>query len=389
LAELRTAIAVLERSKESQDAALKGHQASLEQLEGQIAAKDSRVAELTKEADDLESAIATLTGQVEELSGQLGGLSADIGPAEEELAALEIEQRRLEGEEAEGRKALQDYEAAYNKSLLERQRREDELRNLQDRIEADLEMVAVSTDWPRQLPLDIDARLKSLPMVMEIPQGLEAKTKELRRRLRGMGPVNLEAPVEYQEVLERHSFLMSQVEDLEKATESLRKVVAELDRLMEDKFLETFNKVAMEFEIYFTRLFNGGRGQLVLTEPQNPLQSGVEILAQPPGQRRGSIAMLSGGQRALTGVALTFAILKACDTPFCLLDEVDARLDEVNVGRFREALKELAEGTQVIIITHNRITLESADTIYGITMAGDSTSRVLSLRLEEVEAKVS
>jgi chromosome segregation protein len=237
--------------------------------------------------------------------------------------------------------------------------------------------------------LDIGARLKSLPTVAEVPQGLGAKTKGLKRRLRAMGPVNLEAPAEYQQVLERHSFLMGQVEDLEAATKSLRKVVAELDRLMEDKFLETFNAVAAEFEAYFPRLFNGGKGKLVLTNPENPLQSGVEIVAQPPGRRRGSIDLLSGGERSLTSVALTFAILKACDTPFCLLDEVDARLDEVNIGRFSQALKELAERTQIIIITHNRITLESADAIYGITLAGDSTSRVLSLRPDEVQAKAS
>jgi chromosome segregation protein len=115
----------------------------------------------------------------------------------------------------------------------------------------------------------------------------------------------------------------------------------------------------------------------------------VEILAQPPGRRRASVTALSGGERALTGVALTFAILSVCGTPFCLLDEVDARLDEVNIDRFRQAVKELAERTQVILITHNRGTVEISDAIYGITMGRDSSSRVLSLRLEEVEAKAS
>jgi chromosome segregation protein len=205
--------------------------------------------------------------------------------------------------------------------------------------------------------------------------------------LRRIGPVSLEAPAEYQELVERHSYLVNQVEDLEKASESLRKVVAELDRLTQERFLDTFSKVAMEFEVYFAYLFNGGKGQLLLTDPENPLQSGVEILAQPPGRRRGSIALLSGGERSLTSVALTFAILKACGTPFCLLDEADARLDEINIGRFGQALTELAKSTQVIIITHNRITLENADAIYGITLARDSTSRVLSLRLDDMDAQ--
>jgi chromosome segregation protein len=386
---LRTGIAVLERSRESQQTALEGHRAGLEQLEEQLAAKESRTAELAGEAEELELDVAALTSQVEELSDQAGNLSALIGPAEQELSDLEQEQRRLEKNEEKTRRRLQAYESAYSQSVLKRQRREDELRNLRERIEADLEAVAMSSDWPTQLPLDMDARLRSLPVVSKIPRGLESRIKELRKRVRQLGPVDPETVTEYQEVLERHSFLVAQVEDLEKAGESLRKVIAELDRLMEDKFLATFNKVAKEFKTYFTRLFNGGSGEILLTEPENPLASAVEIVAQPPGRRRTGVAVLSGGERALTGVALTFAILKSCETPFCLMDEVDSRLDEVNIGRFREALQELAENTQVIVITHNRGTLEIADSIYGITMGGDSASRVLSLRLEEVEERAS
>jgi chromosome segregation protein len=158
---------------------------------------------------------------------------------------------------------------------------------------------------------------------------------------------------------------------------------------MKDRFVETFHEVAAEFSSFFTRLFNGGTASLVLTEPDSPLQSGVEILAQPPGRRRRSVAMLSGGEKALTGVALTFAILKACETPFCFLDEVDARLDEVNVTRFGDSLRELSGKTQLVVITHNRATLEKADSIYGITMGRDGASRVLSLRLEEAEKEVA
>jgi chromosome segregation protein len=389
LAELKTALAVLERTRESQQTALEGNKAALEQAEGQLAAKESRTAELAAEAEDLEQDGTALTSQIQDLSGRVDSLSGLIGPAEQELTDLERKQGDLEKEEAKGRRRLQDYESAYGEAVLKRQRREDEMRNLQERIEADMEAVAMSTEWPAQLPLDIDARLKSLPVVTKVPRGLESKIKGLRKRLRQLGSVDPEAVTEYQEVLERHSFLVGQVEDLEKAGTSLRKVITELDRLMEEKLLETFNGVAERFEAYFTRLFNGGKGTLLLTDPEDPLASGVEILAQPPGRRRGSVAVLSGGERALTGVALTFAILRTCRTPFCLLDEVDSRLDEVNVGRFRQALEELAANTQLIVITHNRGTLEIADSIYGVTMGGDSASRVLSLRLEQVEEKAS
>jgi chromosome segregation protein len=351
--------------------------------------KERRVAELGAEAEQLEGSIESLTEQAEALTAQVDELSSKIAETEQLSANQEQEQQRLERTESVGRRKLQEYEAAHNKAVLDGQRCEDELRNLQERIESDLETISMSTDWPSQLPLDIDARLKSLPAMTEVPRGLEAEIKRLRNRVRRVGPVDLEAVGEYQEVADRHAFLIGQVEDLEKAAQSLRKVIAELDRLMEDKFVETFGKIAEEFGSFFTRLFNGGQANLSLTDPDNPLQSGVEILAQPPGRRRRSIAMLSGGERALTGVALTFSILRVCSTPFCLLDEVDARLDEVNVGRFGESLQELSENTQIVVITHNRGTVETADSIYGVTMGGDGASRVLSLRLEQIDEKAS
>jgi chromosome segregation protein len=389
LSEVSTALAVLERSRQSQEDTLRSHRGSLEQLEGQIAAKESRVAELTAEAEGVAERVAVLGADIEELSGRLETLSATVEPAEDELASLEAKQLRLQRDEVRQRRALERYEAAYNTSLIQRQRAQDELGNLRERIEADLEATTLSASVSGETAGDVDARLKSLPEVTEVPEGLEREIKELRARLRRIGPVNVEAPSEYEEVLDRHTFLISQVEDLEDASQSLRKVVAELDRTMRERFVATFEQVGREFESYFTRLFNGGKGHLVLTDPENPLQSGVEILTQPPGRRQGTVSVLSGGERSLTGVALTFAILKACGTPFCFLDEVDSQLDEVNIGRFREALRELGEKTQIIVITHNRGTVECADAIYGITMATDSTSRVLSLRLDQVEAQAS
>jgi len=389
LAGLRTAIAVLQRSKESQETALAGHRAGLEQIEAQLKEKELRVAQLGTEADELETSVTSLAAQVEELVIQTDGLSSHIAEAEEELAALEKQQGDLEEATGTGRRKLQEYEAAYNKAILQRQRCEDELRNLQERIEADLETVAMSTELPKQLTLDIDARLRSLPAVTEVPKGLEAEIKHLRNRLRQLGPVDLEAMEEYEQVSERHTFLIGQVQDLEDGARSLRKVVTELDRVMKDKFVESFKAISVEFESFFTRLFNGGHASILLTDPDDPLQSGVEIVAQPPGRRARSIAMLSGGERALTGVALTFAILSACATPFCFLDEVDARLDEVNVGRVGDSLRELSDRTQLVVITHNRATLEKAHSIYGVTMSPDGASRVLSLRIEEAEESAS
>jgi len=159
-------------------------------------------------------------------------------------------------------------------------------------------------------------------------------------------------------------------------------VIAELDQLMEQSFSETFHAIAEEFKSTFTTLFGGGSARLVMTEPENVTQTGVDIIARPPSKKQQGLALLSGGERSLTAAALLFAILKVKPPPFCILDETDAALDEANVGRFREMIDQLSEQTQFVLITHNRGTIEAADTIYGVTMERDSSSRVYSLKLE-------
>jgi len=160
-------------------------------------------------------------------------------------------------------------------------------------------------------------------------------------------------------------------------------VLAELDELMETAFRETFDAVAARFSETFPALFNGGTARLELTDPGDLMNTGVDIVARPPGKRAQRLALLSGGERALTAAALLFALLHVHPTPFCVLDEVDAMLDEANVGRFRALLEELAQRSQFVVITHNRVTIEAADTIYGVSMGADGVSQVVSLKLEQ------
>jgi chromosome segregation protein len=159
-------------------------------------------------------------------------------------------------------------------------------------------------------------------------------------------------------------------------------VIGELDRTMREQFEITFGQVNQAFTHYFTTLFGGGTARLELTNPEDVASSGVELMAQPPGKRMQPLAALSGGERALTSAALLFALLKVRPVPFCVLDEVDAALDESNVTRFRTSLEELEAKTQFVIITHNRGTIEAADTLFGVSMAGDGTSQLLSLKVE-------
>ena len=172
------------------------------------------------------------------------------------------------------------------------------------------------------------------------------------------------------------------MEDLHAAQAQLREVIAEMDVLMERDFRKTFDAVANEFRETFARLFGGGAAKLVLTDPDHLTTTGVDIQCRLPGRRPQSLAMLSGGERSLTACALVFALLRVSPTPFCVLDEVDAMLDEANVGRYREMLLDLSSQTQFIIVTHNRNTVQAADTVYGVTMGADSASQVIGLKLD-------
>ena len=233
-----------------------------------------------------------------------------------------------------------------------------------------------------QPPLPLDDMVTHLPLVVELPEGLDADVRNLRAQLGRLGPVNLDALAEYNEVEARYNFLTTQAADLEHAVASLEEIIAELDQVMEREFLATFKAIAGKFKDEFSNLFGGGAAKLVLTDPESPNTTGIEIIARPPGKREQGLALLSGGERTLTAAALIFSILKTRPTPFCVLDEVDAALDEANVGRFRDALKALSAQTQFILITHNRGTIEVADTIYGVSMGADHTSTTLSLRLD-------
>jgi len=233
-------------------------------------------------------------------------------------------------------------------------------------------------------PLPIEGVVSKLPMLKRLPEGISDQISQKKSLLRRLGPVNPNAQQEYRDISERYSFLTGQLFDLQKAENDLRKIVDELDELMRTEFLNTFKKVAVEFENIFTQLFNGGTAKLVVEDEENILDSGIEIEATLPGRRKQELALLSGGERSLTAVALIFALLKISPTPFCILDEIDAMLDESNVMRVGELLKELSDTTQFIIITHNRNTVQLADVIYGVTMGKDSVSQVISLKLDEL-----
>jgi chromosome segregation protein len=224
---------------------------------------------------------------------------------------------------------------------------------------------------------------------VDIPE-LRDRIHELRASIRSLGPVNLEALEDLSEEAERHDFLAAQVDDLEAAEAELRDAIRELRKLIRERFVEIFEVVNERFGEYFKRFFGGGQAELRLlqNEDEPEAESGVEIYAQPPGKRVASLNVLSGGERSMTSVALLFALLAVNPAPIVVLDEVDAALDEANVGRFVDTLKELRERTQFVVISHNQTTIEAGDAIYGVSMGDDSTSQVLSLMVPQAPVAV-
>ena len=218
------------------------------------------------------------------------------------------------------------------------------------------------------------------------PAPSPARLGQLRRRFHELGAVNPYAVEEYAALKTRLETLETQADDLRTAIVRTRDLIAELDTMIADRFRTTFQALEAAFATRFEQLFGGGFARLSLTDPSDLGATGIEIVARPPGKKAQALAMLSGGERALTAVALLFAMLEVRPVPFCVLDEVDAALDEANIGRFADALRSLADQTQFIVITHNRGTIEAADALYGVTVGDDSVSRVISLRLEEAQA---
>ena len=385
LGKARTEVAVAEESLRSQQAALQRETALLDRLRAQMSARRQRAEELEAEHAAVVARVRELRAESSRMGAQWRDVRTHIQPAEEELAHLGEEQTALEAQERRGRDRVRETEARHGRAQLEVARCRDELRLLARRIEEDLGLVELelAESVTAQTPLPLRPLVSQLPIVEELPEGLEDEIRHLKARLRRLGSVNPNAPDEYAEAQERHSFLTEQSADLETASARLRQVVAELDELMETAFRETFDAVAVRFSETFPALFNGGTARLELTDPGDLMNTGVDIVARPPGKRAQRLALLSGGERALTAAALLFALLHVHPTPFCVLDEVDAMLDEANVGRFRALLEELAQRSQFVVITHNRVTIEAADTIYGVSMGAGGVSQVVSLKLEQ------
>jgi chromosome segregation protein len=344
-----------------------------------------RLQELEDMLESLQEDQQSNRDQEKVLNQAIEEIRQKIDPSETLLQQIESQNTEYQDKFTNVQQSVSMAERHFTQAQLELTRQKDALESLRRKIEDDFGIVnfEYQPEVSGPTPLPYDEIVEQLPVVTELSLDIEESINRLRGMLRRLGAVNPEAMTEYNTVNERFEFLTQQVEDLQKADTDLRQVVAELDELMIKEFKKTFDAVAVEFKQIFTKLFGGGSAQLVLLD-ENDTESGVDIEARLPGRREQGLSLLSGGERSLTAVALVFSLLKISPPPFCVLDEVDAALDEANVGRFCDLLKELSEKTQFIVITHNRNTVQTADVIYGITMGRDSASQVISLKLEDV-----
>ena len=345
--------------------------------ERRIAADEERLRALAAQERDAKT-------KLDSAQGDLGRAAADAREAERsaELArqrALAAEGSRRESEQrlAKARERLAELRGERGKLAVEEERASGALRLLEEQVRAELGLPDDEPlPDPESIAIEDDGDEKEKGSTL-------AALQRLRRRLIALEPVNPLAATELADIGQRYEFLSTQRADLEKAMTDLRSLADDLASTIAEQFATTLMAVDREFGVFFQRLFNGGQASLRTSDdPEDP---GIEIYARPPGKRIGSLAQLSGGERALTATALLLAILRVKPAPFCVLDEVDAALDERNVGRFTQALRELTDRTQFVVITHNRGTIEAADMLYGVSMDDGGVSKVISLKLSELD----
>jgi chromosome segregation protein len=328
---------------------------------------------LVRRQQDTEAAVEEARGQLDQSLTKLHELSEMRVALEAEVADLDVRVNELQSRAVSSRETWNTAKDA----LFESERRVDRAKSAFDLLR-------------EQISLDLHAGIDALaevepPADDESRAALDAEVAKLTDQLEKIGPVNVLAIEEHQELEQRESFLRTQRDDLVQSIESLRQTIRKINLTSRELFRDAFTAVNESFGQIFTSLFGGGTARMQLLDEEDVLESGIELVAQPPGKKNQSIALLSGGERALTAIALLFAIFRYKPSPFCILDEVDAPLDEVNTERFVRLVRDMSRDTQFIVITHSRRTMEAADVLYGVTMEEAGCSRLVSVNFAEME----
>lgn len=350
----------------------------------------AEVQSLSEQIAQLESLLAKRGEERETIAEQYEQAGEQIIEARRKSEELVVQVEAMDGEIArarEARAALADLRAHQEEKLAEIDSRRS---SLDDRkVESESERVRLNLqkeDLARRFKHEFEKEYSDWTSIDRLPERpqkeLEDAADELRNRIQRLGPVNRLAKQEFDEVNERFEFLSTQKDDLEKARANLMRTIGEIKRTARERFETVFAQIQENFRKTFRTMFGGGKADLILLDQEDIIESGIEIVAQPPGKNLQSISLMSGGEKALTAISLIFAIYLIKPSPFCILDEIDAPLDDVNIGRFTRVLRQFTDRSQFLIITHNKRTMETADAIYGVTMAQQGVSQIMSMNFE-------
>ena len=344
---------------------LSGQEALLRGIIDELSLDKKRLEEIDERIDDAHDEIAEIERKGQALSGELERLEADIKKRSGDVAGRQDGIRKRTEE-------LSKTQGILEKIQIELVQSETEIRNIQDNFR----------DTHSRDLMEFEERIFTITAQAS---DLRERLANARGQMRELGSVNLMAPEEFAETKERYEFLSKQIADLEKARKDLEDLTAEIRTESSEMFIKTYNRIKKNFHNMFRRLFGGGRAELQLSDHNHVLESGIEIFAQPPGKKLEHISLLSGGERSMTAVALLFATYMVKPSPFCLLDEIDAALDEANVGRFVQLLREFGSTSQFIVITHNKKTVAGAGTLLGVTMEESGVTKLIPIRIENEE----
>lgn len=374
LQEIKFSVITLEKDISSAEADIQNAKLRAENSEAKIKIQESEIQSIAQRNEQIRADIQTLKSQVSQLAEKIEGTKRKLEELNEEKLSLEnlsAELRKQEREKSSERENI-------NGELV---RLEERRANLQKQYDETVNKLWEEYELTKREAENIAVKIEEVGKA-------QRRLNELKQKIRSLGNVNVSAIDEYKEVKERYEFLKIQIGDVEKSKSELIRLINDLTKQMRDIFIERFNLINQNFSETFVELFGGGKASLSLADPENVLTTGIDISVEPPGKIVSHIELLSGGEKALVAIALYFAIMKVSPAPFCVMDEIEAALDDVNVYRFAAYLRKMNDNTQFICITHRRGTMEEADVLYGVTMQDRGISKLLELRASEVEQKL-
>ncbi len=365
---LKISVSSFNESESSIDEILERISGEIQNTKKSVENKQNLIAKIAEEENILNKQIIEIESKIEEIKNKAENSKTDIQNLKELRAQKAKMQDEKEKEQEENRLRIDDIKNQISKLEVKKSRIEIEQEQVINRMWEDYEITPNNaTEYTK--PTNISDTTK--------------KVNSLRTDIKELGSVNIDSIEEYKKTKERYDFMCEQRLDLENTISKLKRMISEMTDTMKEQFEKQFNQINKNFGEVFSQLFGGGKAEVKLTDSDNILESGIEIEAQPPGKKLQNMMLLSGGEKAFTAIALLFAILKINPAPFCVLDEIEAALDDVNVYRFAEYLRNFTNNTQFLVITHRKGTMEVANTVYGITMEENGISKLLSMKFEK------